>query len=269
MEAELPGRVRVIFQPAEETFPGGAYDMLREGILDGVSAILSFHVDPSLEPGRVGLRPGPITSSADRFYITLEGPGGHTARPHATVDLVYAAGLVITQLPSLVDRLVDSRAPVVVVFGKVQGGTADNVIPTQVQLSGTLRTADRAVWETMPALVERLTHGLVAPLGARAIVHYQRGIPPCVNDPEVIRLIEGTVARVLGPEASFATHLSMGAEDFARYLEVIPGALVRLGCRTEGPPVDLHSAHFRFDEAALEIGVKVGTAAMLDLLSQA
>lgn len=264
---DLPGRIRVVFQPAEETFPGGAYELIREGVLDGVSAALAFHVDPGLEPGTVGLRSGPIASAADRFFVTLEGPGGHTARPHTTVDLVYAAGLLVSQLPGLVDRLTDARSPLVVTFGRIHGGTADNVIPTQVELSGTVRTPDRDLWDEIPGLFETLVTELVHPIGAKALVHYQRGIPPVVNHPGVVDQVERTVMRVLGPEAAVSADLSMGAEDFARYLEAVPGALLRLGCRPDGRPGDLHSATFLLDESCLEVGVQVGLAACLDLLA--
>jgi amidohydrolase len=262
----LPGRVRIIFQPAEETFPGGAQELVREGVIDGVSAIIAFHVDPTLEPGRIGFRAGPITGSADRFYITLEGPGGHTARPHRTVDLIHAAGVVITQLPGTLDRLVDARKPFSLVFGKISGGTADNVIPATVELSGTCRTLDREVYEELPVLIESLVQDLVAPAGAKALVHYQRGIPPVVNDESLIAGLRAAVADVIGQEALASTNTSMGAEDFARYTEQIPGALLRLGARPAGFVGDLHSAGFRIDERALETGLTAGVAALLRML---
>jgi len=263
---EIPGRARIIFQPAEETFPGGAYEMLREGVLDGVESIFAFHVDPGLDPGRVGLLSGPITSSADRFHITLEGPGGHTARPHKTVDLIGAAGLVVTHLPALLSRMVDARLPTTLVFGRIEGGSADNVIPTTVELSGTVRTADRDLWDELAGIVERLVADLVAPVGAKAIVHYIRGIPPVVNDDRVVRRLSESFSTVLGPDAVTGTATSMGAEDFSRYLEVVPGALIRLGARPGDRSVDLHSAAFAIDERALEVGVLAATAGLCDLM---
>ncbi|GIU91389.1 MAG: hypothetical protein KatS3mg011_0295 [Acidimicrobiia bacterium] len=209
---------------------------------------------------------GPITAAADRFYVTLEGPGGHTARPHATVDLIYAAGQVVTQLPALLDRLTDPRAPLSVAFGRIHGGTADNVIPTLVELSGTVRTPDRDLWDSVPSMVEKLTSEIVDPLGARATIHYQRGIPPVVNSPSVVDRIAGVAAEHLGPESVTSAQLSMGAEDFARYLEATPGALVRLGCRDSGPVTDLHSASFRLDEACLEVGIRLALPAAVELL---
>jgi amidohydrolase len=262
----LPGRVRLIFQPAEETFPGGALEMVREGAGEGLAGIVAFHVDPSLEPGRVGMRSGAITGSADRFYITLEGPGGHTARPHRTVDLVYAAARVVTDVPALLDRLTDARSPMTMVFGKASAGTADNVIPTVAELSGTCRTLDRGLWEELPALLERVVQEVVAPTGAKVLVHYQRGIPPVINDEQLVDRCRHEIAAVLGPESVVPAPTSMGAEDFARFSEVAPGALLRLGARPPGREVDLHSASFLADEAALETGLLAGLAILLGLL---
>ncbi|MGH8928462.1 MAG: amidohydrolase [Acidimicrobiia bacterium] len=265
----LPGRVRVIFQPAEETFPGGGQELIREGAAEGLASVIAFHVDPTLEPGRIGLRPGPITGSADRFYISLEGPGGHTARPHRTVDLVYATGKVITELPALVDRMTDSRLPVALVFGKVVGGTADNVIPTNVELSGTCRTLDRRMWEEIPGLLDRLVHEITAPTGAKVLFHYQRGIPPVINNEQVVAICHQAVAAEIGLEAVTVAPTSMGAEDFARFTEAVPGALLRLGAKPPGREVDLHSASFQADEGALETGLMAGMSALLGLLEHA
>lgn len=262
----LAGRIRVIFQPAEETFPGGGQELVREGAADGLESIIAFHVDPSLEAGKVGLRSGPITGSADRFYISLEGPGGHTARPHKTVDLIYAAGKVITELPALLNRLTDSRMPMTIVFGKVAGGTADNVIPTSIELSGTCRTLDRTLWEEIPGLIDRITQEIVAPTGAKVLVHYQRGIPPVVNDEKVVARCRQAIATAMGLESVVVAPTSMGAEDFACFTEVVPGSLIRLGAKPPGRDVDLHSASFTANETALETGLLAGLACLLGLL---
>ena len=265
---DLGGRVRVLFQPAEESFPGGAYELVKDGVMDGVESIMAFHVDPGLEAGKVGFKPGPITSSADRFFITLEGPGGHTARPHKTVDLIGTAGHVISHLPDMLQRRVDARAPLVMVFGQVHGGAADNVIPTMVELSGTVRTADRDLWEVIPSLVDKLVGEIIAPFGASGIVHYQRGLPPVVNHPGVTSTLSAATAAILGPRSVVETHVSMGAEDFARYLDVAPGALIRLGCAEHHTGTDLHSASFTLDERSLEVGLRVALAGLEALLHQ-
>jgi amidohydrolase len=237
--------------------------------MDGVSAILAYHVDPGLETGRIGFKPGAVTSSADRFYVTLEGPGGHTARPHQTVDLLYAMGVVLTQVPAMLDRMIDARAPVALVFGRAQSGTADNVIPTHAELSGTLRTADRGVWEEVPSMLEQLVRDITAPLGAKVLFHYQRGIPPVSNDADLVERARSAVGRALGKDALAGTHVSMGAEDFARYLDEAPGALMRLGCRDGTGKSDLHSAAFRLDESCIRVGIRGAVAALLDMLDAA
>jgi amidohydrolase len=268
-QLELPGRVRFIFQPAEEIFPGGALDMVKEGAAENLSSILAFHVDPSIETGTVGLRTGAITGSSDGFSIELSGPGGHTARPHETVDLVLAAGKVITELTTLLDRVIDARKPVAVVFGQVIGGNAANVIPTRVQLNGTARTLDREVWEMLPALLDRLTEQIVAPYGASAAVHYSRGIPPVINDAGVIEQLQISMREALGSANVLSSYASLGGEDFSRYLETVPGALVRLGVGFGDRSLDLHSASFDLDERAIEVGIAAGAHALIRLLEDA
>ena len=261
---QLGRRIRFIFQPAEEAFPGGGNQMVSEGAAADLAAIVAFHCDPALEVGRIGMRPGPITASADRFYVSLEGPGGHTARPHRTVDLVFAAGLLVSHLPGLIDRLTDARLPKAVVFGTVNGGTAENVIPTRVELSGTCRTLDRGLWEEIPSLLERLVHDIVAPTGAKVVFNYVRGVPPVINHVDVVAACREAVSHSLGVSVIAEAESSMGAEDFSAFTEAVPGALMRLGVKAQGErPVDLHSASFRADERAIEVGLLAGMASLL------
>jgi amidohydrolase len=252
-------RVRFLFQPSEENFPGGADELVHEGAVAGAEAIVAFHVDPHLPTGFIGVKPGAITASADRFAILLEGPGGHTARPHETVDVIHAAGHLIANLAGTVDRLIDARAPLVITFGQVHGGTADNVIPTSVQLSGTVRTPDHEIWELVPELIRRVAAELVAPFGAAVEVRYNRGLPPVVNDPALVARLVPAIERALGSETVTSTYTSMGGEDFALYLSETPGVLFRLGCAADMTRTnDLHSASFMFDEAALDVGLRAG-----------
>lgn len=261
---ELDRRIRFVFQPAEEAFPGGGQELVAEGAAEGLAAIIAFHCDPTLEVGKVGMRSGPITASADRFFVTLEGPGGHTARPHRTVDLVFASGLLVSQLPGLIDRHTDARLPKAVVFGSISGGTAENVIPTKVDLSGTCRTLDRGLWEEIPSLLERLVHEIVAPTGAKVGFKYVRGVPPVINNSDVVAACREAVSHSLGVSSLVEAESSMGAEDFSAFTEAVPGALMRLGVKTPGErSVDLHSASFRADEGALEVGLLAGMASLL------
>jgi amidohydrolase len=266
---DLPGRVRVIFQPAEEVFPGGAEALVDEGRADGLSAIMALHADPALPAGHVGIKAGPITSSSDRFTVVITGPGGHTARPHETPDTLLAAGKLLSELEALFSRRVDARIPRAVVFGSVHGGEASNVIPASVRLSGTVRIADRAAWRTMDATFTDLVHQIVAPLGVGVSVEYEPGIAPVVNHEVVVLMIEDASQVVVGNEHLHSTYTSMGAEDFSHFTQAVPGALLRLGCSDGGPFTPLHSAAFRFDETALGVGVDVGAESLRRLLAQA
>lgn len=259
-------RVRFIFQPSEEVFPGGADELVAEGTVKGAEAIVAFHVDPHLATGSVGVKPGPITASADRFSILLEGPGGHTARPHETVDVVQAAGHVISHLSGVMSRMLDARAPLVVTFGQVHGGTADNVIPTSVQMSGTVRTPDHDAWELVPEILRRVVAELAAPFGAAVEIRYNRGLAPVVNDPGLVTRLSPAIRQALGPDAVTSTHISMGGEDFGVYLSQVPGVLFRLGCAADPARTnDLHSASFMLDEDALEVGLHAGLALLREL----
>jgi amidohydrolase len=262
------GRVRLLFQHAEEQMPGGAIDVIDEGWIDGASAIFGLHCDPSLAVGHVGLKSGPITAAADAVEVTLTGPGGHTSRPHNTVDVVHALSTVATALPDALSRLVDPRAGVCLVWGHVAAGTAHNAIPREGKLAGTLRMLDRTVWAEAPDLVNRLVQQIVAPYGAVATVSYERGVPPVVNDPAATALLTAAVTSSLGPAAAVPTQQSLGGEDFGWYLERVPGAMARLGVR--GPeverPLDLHQPTFDVDESCIGIGVRVLVTAALAAL---
>lgn len=260
---ELPGRVRLVFQPAEEQMPGGALDVIDEGLVDDAVAVFGLHCDPSLEVGRVGLLAGAITAAADTVEVRLSGPGGHTSRPHATVDLIHALAAVATGLPEALSRLVDPRSGMSVVWGHIAAGTAANAIPREGVLRGTVRVLDQKVWAGASDLVGGLVRSLAAPFGAHVQLTYQRGVPPVVNDPSATSLLTATVTTVLGPGAAVPTQQSLGGEDFAWYLERVPGALARLGVRpldsTEA--MDLHQPSFDVDEAAIGIGVRLLAAA--------
>lgn len=265
---QLPGRVRLLFQHAEEVMPGGALDVIAEGWLEGASAIFMLHCDPSLDVGRVGLKTGPVTAAADSVEVRLTGPGGHTSRPHNTVDLVHALASVATGLPDALSRLVDPRAGLSVVWGHISAGVVSNAIPREGVLKGTLRVLDKGAWHSAPELVERVVHGLVAPYGARATVTYLRGVPPLVNEPSATALLTAAVTTALGPSAAVPTLQSLGGEDFAWYLDHVPGAMARLGVRPPGSQtlVDLHQPSFDVDEAAIAVGVRVlATAAFAAL----
>ena len=261
---DLPTGIRVLFQPAEEAFPGGAAQYVEEGLADGLKGIIAFHVDPMLETGKVGSRVGPITASADKFSIVLEGPGGHTARPHQTVDLIADAARLVHELPGVLRRTVDARSTLTVAFGSIQGGRSANVIPTRVELQGTARTLDRSLWEVLPGLMDKAIGSLMGWSGAGYTLDYVQAIPPVVNDHAVVQAATAGIVQVLGEETVVPTQPSMGGEDFANYLAVAPGALLRLG--SSGSGADLHSPGFVLDEATIGFGVRAGIAAVSGMI---
>jgi amidohydrolase len=259
--AEAPdrprGRVRCIFQPAEEVIPGGAHDVIEAGGLEDVERIFGLHCDPHLEVGRLGLRIGPITAACDLVEVRLSGPGGHTARPHLTVDVVHALGQLITEVPGLLSRVADPRAALSLVWGAVEAGRAPNAIPQLGTLRGTVRVLDRGAWDHAEALVRRLVEEVAQPSGAQVSIAYHRGVPPVVNDAESIALLRVAGTAALGAEALTETGQSLGGEDFGWYLGHVPGGMARLGVYSgDGPTRDLHRSTFDIDERALAAGVR-------------
>ncbi|MEU7511709.1 amidohydrolase [Streptomyces sp. NPDC042898] len=261
----LPHAVRLLFQPAEEVLPGGAADAVEAGVLDGVGRIIAVHCDPKVDAGKIGLRVGPITSACDRLEITLDGPGGHTARPHLTTDLVTAVARVATDVPAVLARRVDARSGLSVTWGRIEAGHACNVIPQHAELSGTVRCLDLPTWRDAPDVVHAAIDEIATLHRAKSTVNYVRGVPPVVNDPVVTELLADAMTARRGPYAIEDTEQSLGGEDFSWYLEHVPGAMARLGVRTPGDARvrDLHTGDFDVDERCIEAAVELFTAAAL------
>ncbi|MFI1162392.1 amidohydrolase [Streptomyces sp. NPDC020801] len=261
----LPRPVRLVFQPAEEVLPGGAAEAIKSGVLNGVGRIIAVHCDPRVDAGRIGLRQGPITSACDRLEVSLDGPGGHTARPHLTTDLVTAVARVVTDVPALVGRRVDTRAGLAVTWGRIESGHAPNVIPQHAELSGTVRCLDIHAWRQAPDIVVAAIDEVANLHKAKSEINYVRGVPPVVNEPEVTELLRDAMVARRGAASVEGTEQSLGGEDFSWYLEHVPGAMARLGVRTPGERTvrDLHQGDFDADEAAIAVGVELFTAAAL------
>ncbi|MEU2795328.1 amidohydrolase [Streptomyces sp. NPDC007117] len=264
-QGRLPNAVRLVFQPAEEVLPGGAVDAIESGVLDGVGRIIGVHCDPKVDVGRIGLRIGAITSACDRLEITLDGPGGHTARPHLTTDLVTAAARIAVDVPALLTRRVDARAGLALTWGRLETGHAPNVIPQHAELSGTVRCLNLDAWREAPDLVHAAIDEVAGMHRAKSVINYVRGVPPVVNDAESIGLLDAAMTERRGSYAIEDTEQSLGGEDFSWYLERVPGAMARLGVRTPGDTrgLDLHRGDFDVDEEAITVGVELFTAAAL------
>jgi amidohydrolase len=255
---DLPGRVRLVFQPAEEIMPGGALMSIKAGALEGVSRIFGLHCDPGVDVGQLGLREGPLTGAADSLDVRLTGKGGHTSRPHLTEDLTFALGKLVTELPAVLSRRLDPRAGVSVVWGLVRSGSAMNVIPAIGRAAGTVRMLDAVAWADAEHLVRETVSQIVEPYGVVPEVIYVRGVPPVINDHTSTVLLGRAIEAVVGEAGHVSTTQSLGGEDFAWFLEHVPGAMARLGTRTPGGQTyDLHQGDLRIDEGAVSIAAKV------------
>ena len=266
---DLEGRVRLLFQPAEETLPGGALDVIADGGLHDVSVVYGLHCEPKLDTGQVGFRTGPITSATDSISIELTAPGGHTARPELTVDTVSLVARIVTELPDRVRRRIDSEAPIKIVFGSVHAGAAANVIPGHAVLRAAVRTPSTDVWEALPDAIDAELAALADDPRVTCRVEHVRGVPPVVNDDDAVAAARRGVHRVLGAEAAVEAPQSWGGDDFAWYTQTVPGAYLRLGTHrpADGVPVlDLHAGHFDVDEEAIGVGIRVLVAAVEEQL---
>jgi amidohydrolase len=260
----LPAGVRLVLQPAEELMPGGATHVIAAGGTEGLEAIFAVHCDPQTEVGGVALKNGAITSASDLVQVTLTGPGGHTARPHLTVDLVAALGDIVARVPALLSRRIDPRAGVSLVWGQISAGQAGNAIPSSGFARGTVRVLDHRAWETVPGVLSEVVRAVAAPYGVEVAVEYQRGVPPVMNDDDCVGRLARAARALVGSDAVSVTEQSLGGEDFGWYLEKVPGALARLGVCTPGaPPLDLHQPTFDVDERCIGVGVRVLVGAAL------
>ncbi|MDN6679317.1 MAG: amidohydrolase, partial [Yaniella sp.] len=269
-DLELTGRVRIIFQPAEETLPGGSLEVIRQGILDDVPRIIALHTDPGFDVGLIATRIGAITSATDTLRVTLTGKGGHTSRPQQTQDVVFALSQIATQVPAILSRRIDVRSGAQLTWGHIQAGHAPNAIPSAGQLSGTFRTLDADSWESAGQLLDEIIGQVAAPYGVKVELQHVRGVPPVVNNEAETDLIEDATRFEFGSRTIELAEQSMGGEDFAWMTQKIPGSMLRLGTRTPGGPTyDLHQGDYNPDERAIGVGAQIFTQAALRTLTGA
>ncbi len=253
---ELAGSVRFVFQPAEEEAAGGKA-LIEKGLLDIAprpSAAFALHGWPGLPVGCLSSAAGPAMAEADTFVITVRGKGGHAGFPHLANDPVLTAARVVTALQSVVSRSVDPQDAVVLSICRIEGGKTSNVIPDEVVLEGTTRYFERSLQGMLRERIQRTVDGTCAATGCTAELAYEEGYVPLVNHQSGVDLARSVVSSCLGPASWVSAHPpSMGAEDFAFYLERVPGAYLRLGLGEEWPR--LHSAGFDFNDRSLEPGI--------------
>jgi amidohydrolase len=264
-EGLLTHGVRLIFEPGEEQVPGGAVDVIADGWARDLKGIYAVHCQPALDVGQAGFRLGPITSASDSVEVTITGPGGHTARPDLTVNLIEVLGRIVSHLPHLVAQRVQDVGPVRLVFGMVAAGEAPNAIPNRAVIRGSLRTPSLQVWDLLPAALHEALQELLAPTAAQWSLNHVRGVAPVDNAASATRVLAGAAAAVLGPQALSQAEQSWGGDSFGWFTREVPGSYLRLGTHNPDWPerTELHNASFMVDERAIAIAVEILVLAAL------
>lgn len=252
------GTVRLVFQPGEEKNPGGASYMIRDGVLQNPvpSAILGQHVFPLLPVGKIGFREGMYMASADEIYLKVIGRGGHGAAPDLCIDPIVITSHIIVAMQQIISRNANPRQPTVLTFGNIIGHGATNIIPNEVNVAGTFRAMNEEWRETALVRIKRLAEGIAESMGGRCEVDISRGYPYLENNPMLTRRIKGYAQAYVGAENVVDIDISLGAEDFSYYSQVVPASFYRLGTSNpdKGITSYVHTPTFNVDEGALAIG---------------
>ena len=265
LRERLNGSVKFIFQPAEEGGGGGRV-MVEEGVAESVSSIFALHLWPGLPFGKAATKAGPIMAAADAFEMRVKGKGGHGAMPHLTTDAVAIAAQIVTALQTIVSREVNPVAPAVLTVGEIEAGFAFNIIPETARLGGTVRTLDADLRKQIPKRMEELARGIARGMRGDAELDYRFSYPVARNDADAAEFALGVIGELFGEENVVElTDSSMGAEDFAFFLEHVPGAFIWLGV---GDVSGLHTPKFAFDEEILSQGSALLAALALKSLSE-
>jgi amidohydrolase len=265
LRERLNGTVKFVFQPAEEGQAGGRA-MVEEGVAEGVGSIFALHLWPGLQFGTAATKAGPLMAAADAFEMTVRGSGGHGAMPHLTADAVAIAAQVVTALQTIVSREVDPVEPAVLTVGEIGAGSAFNIIPEAARLGGTVRTLDADLRERLPKRIEELARGVARGMRGDVELDYRFSYPVTSNDADSAKLALAVAGELFSEDRAVElAHPSMGAEDFAFFLDKVPGAFVWLGV---GDVSGLHTPQFSFDEEILAQGAALLTALALESLSE-
>lgn len=263
----LPGNVRILFQPAEET-EGGAISLIDQGLLKGVKSIIGLHNSPDIPTGTIGIKEGFFMASCDDFTLTINGKGGHAALPENTIDPIVIGSAVVGQLQTIVSRTVSSKETAVVSIGSFQAGATNNVIPDKAILKGTVRTSNEEVRQKIYHVFKRVVTNTVAALGGEVEIDYQFLIPAVVNDAKVTEIVHSAAVSIVGEENVLLSDSTMGGDDFSYFQKEVPGCYVWLGSRNEEKGIihGLHHPEFMVDEEAIKIGVKWMVQSVFQLL---
>lgn len=270
---EFPGTVKLIFQPSEESYPGGAITMINAGVLENPAprVIIAQHVINTLEAGNIGYRPGEYMASTDEFFITVRGRGGHAATPAQVIDPVVIASHIVLALQQIVSRNADPVLPTVVSVGRMIGDGRTNVIPDEVRMEGTVRTYDEPWRREVHSKIETIATGVAQAMGAECRVNIARGYPALVNDPGLTTQIRELAAEYLGENFVHLLPRRMTAEDFAYFAQRVPSVMFRLGIgnREMGIGSNLHTSTFDVDESSIRTGSELLAWFALNLLQPA
>ncbi|WOB42960.1 amidohydrolase [Thermoleptolyngbya oregonensis NK1-22] len=253
---QFPGTTRFLFQPAEETAQGAGW-MIRDGVMEGVTAIFGVHTFPTIPGGSVGIRYGALTAAADDLELVIMGESGHGARPHEAIDAIWIASQVVTTLQQAISRTQNPLRPVVLTIGQIQGGRAPNVIADQVRMLGTVRSLHPETSASLPVWIEQIVANVCQSYGAKYTMNYRRGVPSVQNDPALTQIMESAASEAWGGDrVQILLEPSLGAEDFSLYLQHAPGTMFRLGVAfADKPNYPLHHPQFHVDETAIVTGV--------------
>lgn len=259
MAERLEGEVRLLFQHAEELLPGGAEEMVEAGVMQGVDAVIGAHLWTPLAVGRIGISHGPMMAAPDTFWITVKGAGGHASRPHELVDSIAVAAQVVTNLQHVVARNTDPLHSLVLSVSTFQAGTAHNIIPGAVEISGTVRSFDPGLRATVPATMERIVRGITEAHDAAYTFEYQKGYRPVINHEGVNAVVEEAAHELFGQDAIDYDQKNMGGEDFSAFQAAAPGAFFYVGAGNDakGAVYPHHHPRFAIDEDALVNGVQM------------
>ena len=256
---------RIIFQPAEEIASGAKW-MIKDGAINGLTQILGVHVYPDLSVGTIGIREGSLTAAAGELKVEIKGKSGHGARPHEGVDAIWVASRIISGIQELITRKLDPLDPVVITFGKINGGNAFNVLAEKVNLVGTVRCTNLKLFKNIGNWLNQNISSLANSCGADAKVIFREITPPVNNNSEINKVLRDSGIQVLGQENVIELQKpSLGAEDFAEFLNEIPGSMFRLGVAGSNGCAPLHSSKFDPDERAIAVGIKVITESIVRL----
>jgi amidohydrolase len=267
MKSELIGRIKFIFQPAEETL-SGANAMIADGVLEGpkLDLILGYHNWPAVQAGKVGYNATAVMSAADAFDITLKGRDGHGAHPHLAVDALAAGAHLVSQLQTIVSREVKPNWPAVLTIGEFHAGRARNIIAGSAELKGIVRTMEPGLSEKIEAAVRRMLEGLKTGMRVDYTLDWKRMAPPLRNDKRILDQLLKSARAALGEENVLELpEPSMGSEDFAWFAERVPAAHLRIGSKIDGLETAIHRSNYDCNELAIPVGVRVLARAALDL----